>query len=392
MECSFDFSLHLHNGDPLSAKTVHEPSNRPPGTPPFTWEASALDALKYDRATDIRVWDLPTIFWFFEQYNGWGYRTGAGQNTTPPQRSPYLYSGTMFYQKGKYTSDNHFDPDAVSEQVGCMAQLKELELRGLVSFAQQIEDDPNTIGSVAAWQNILNGCGYYPVLFITGGLDAATQAMTKRFQKDLGLSQTGTVDLKTWQAGLSHKKLSGWSAVTPQLSSRKNPLPGTTIDVPPSIPPSTGGGVTRRLFAFYNQAQNYDAVYNNVMSWYGTMSNACVAFASTALRLSGYNVPKTKNSEGDISLWTSAFAQYLIEQGWTKFTDASQLERGDVVFTDDGDFDDGIPMHTYVFAGWQDQRNGVAWVIDNQDFRHLRNIDAGGGGFNFTPFAYFLRA
>src|SRR4051794_28179029 len=39
-ESSLDFRTHLHNGDPLSARTVHVPRNRPPGDPPFTWEAS----------------------------------------------------------------------------------------------------------------------------------------------------------------------------------------------------------------------------------------------------------------------------------------------------------------------------------------------------------------
>src|SRR2546426_3780207 len=44
MEASFDFTRHLHNGDPLTARTVQEPPNRPAsGQPPFTWEESATD-------------------------------------------------------------------------------------------------------------------------------------------------------------------------------------------------------------------------------------------------------------------------------------------------------------------------------------------------------------
>ena len=31
MECSGSFDKHLHNGDPLSARTVRVPANRPPG-------------------------------------------------------------------------------------------------------------------------------------------------------------------------------------------------------------------------------------------------------------------------------------------------------------------------------------------------------------------------
>src|SRR5262245_56567256 len=36
MECGSNFKLHLHNGDPLTARTVHYPPNRPKvGDPPF---------------------------------------------------------------------------------------------------------------------------------------------------------------------------------------------------------------------------------------------------------------------------------------------------------------------------------------------------------------------
>ena len=46
METGLSFSKHLHNGDPLTARTVQVPPGRPKtGNPPFTWEESALDAL-----------------------------------------------------------------------------------------------------------------------------------------------------------------------------------------------------------------------------------------------------------------------------------------------------------------------------------------------------------
>ncbi|MCA6559021.1 MAG: hypothetical protein IM583_21010, partial [Pseudanabaena sp. M114S2SP2A07QC] len=38
----------------------------------------------------------------------------------------------------------------------------------------------------------------------------------------LKLDPTGEVNLETWQAGLSHKKLDGWSAATPPISVRRN--------------------------------------------------------------------------------------------------------------------------------------------------------------------------
>src|SRR5262249_47178115 len=59
MECGLSFTEHLHNGDPLTARTTHVPSGRPPdGEPPFPWEVSALDALRFEgwtRWTDYSV-------------------------------------------------------------------------------------------------------------------------------------------------------------------------------------------------------------------------------------------------------------------------------------------------------------------------------------------------
>ena len=79
-----------------------------------------------------------------------------------------------------------------------------------------VENNPAVVGSVAAWQNILNGCGY-PLLHITENLDVATVETTKKFQKDVGLPQIEEVDLATWQAGLAHEKLPGWDPNTPAI-------------------------------------------------------------------------------------------------------------------------------------------------------------------------------
>ena len=144
MEASFDFSTHLYNGDSLNDRTVQFPAGRPrQGNPPFTWEKSAIDALNFDGATEIKSWDLPTIFWFLEGYNGWGYRTEEGQATTPTNRSPYIYSGTAHYKQGKYRADGIFDPSLVSTKVGCMAKLFGLVSKGLVNLDSSILQTAN---------------------------------------------------------------------------------------------------------------------------------------------------------------------------------------------------------------------------------------------------------
>ena len=46
MEGGGKFTKHLHNGDPLTDRTVRVPRGRPLfGNPPFRWEQSAIDAL-----------------------------------------------------------------------------------------------------------------------------------------------------------------------------------------------------------------------------------------------------------------------------------------------------------------------------------------------------------
>lgn len=121
LEGSLNFKTHLHNGDPLTGKTVHVPKGRPPGTPPFTWEASAADALTFDNMKGVKNWTLAVILFKLEGFNGFGYRTKHQDVLTP-----YLWSFTNHYEKGKFVADGKFDPNAVSQQVGAAAILKAL--------------------------------------------------------------------------------------------------------------------------------------------------------------------------------------------------------------------------------------------------------------------------
>lgn len=133
MECSFSFKEHLHNGDPLTHRTVNEPAGRPPssvGDPPFAWSVSAIDALQYDRFTSWDDWSIAGICFKLEAYNGWGYRS-HGIN------SPYLWSYSNHYERGKYTSDGYWDPDAVSKQVGAITALRKMVDDHLVDLAAQ---------------------------------------------------------------------------------------------------------------------------------------------------------------------------------------------------------------------------------------------------------------
>ncbi len=118
MECGFNFSAHLHNGDPLSARTVQVPKGRPlTGNPPFTWSQSARDALIFKGYHQVSDWSVPHMLHLFERYNGMGYR----RRGVP---TPYLWSYSNLYGKGKFVADGRFDPEAVSKQCGAALMLK----------------------------------------------------------------------------------------------------------------------------------------------------------------------------------------------------------------------------------------------------------------------------
>jgi len=123
MECGLSFREHLHNGDPLTARTRHVPAGRPrDGAPPFAWEASAVDALCLDRL-DRADWSWPgSALQTIEAYNGTGY-----ERFHPDVPSPYLWSWTSLYTRGKYIADGKWSSTAISGQSGTVALLKMLE-------------------------------------------------------------------------------------------------------------------------------------------------------------------------------------------------------------------------------------------------------------------------
>src|SRR5262245_19318306 len=124
LEAGLSFDLHLHNGDPLTARTVQVPAGRPvDGNPPFTWEESGQDALRYEGLTAVTDWSLDNTLYKLEGYNGYGYWS-QGVN------SPYLWGFSNHYTKGKYVKDHVFDKNAVSHQAGSAVVLKRLIDRG----------------------------------------------------------------------------------------------------------------------------------------------------------------------------------------------------------------------------------------------------------------------
>jgi len=229
LEASFSFTTHLHNGDPLSARTIQEPPGRPAtGSSPFTWKESATDAMrlkKFDREQD---WSLPRLLNRWEAYNGFGYRKFS-------INSPYLWSFSDHYTKGKFVRDGVFDPEAVSGQCGAAVVLKHLIDAGVVMLQGRTGvvvaeaalglQTPNlpTSASVpfaharaeiefpgdlsqgsrkkAAVRRVQEWCSFHcAATRIDEDFGSGTADAVVAFQQDKGIPPSGTVDARTWAA------------------------------------------------------------------------------------------------------------------------------------------------------------------------------------------------
>lgn len=129
LEASFNFRAHLHNGDfPLSARTRQVPAGRPlKWLPPSDWESSATDAMKLLGFTGQSDWSLERTLYRLEAYNGFGYR----QLGVP---TPYLWSFSQHYDRGKFVADGKFSRTARSQQCGAAVMLKLLDASGEIDW------------------------------------------------------------------------------------------------------------------------------------------------------------------------------------------------------------------------------------------------------------------
>ncbi len=157
---------HLHNGDPLDARTVQVPAGRPKAPePPYTFEQSAEDALRLKKLDLWQDWSLTGTLHQLERYNGMGYRRLG-------KPSPYLWSFSQHYESGKYIADGQYSDSAVDAQCGAATLLRRLlELQQfnfpdepeiasstplVVSFAASMPTDPTIIERATKLQIWLN--------------------------------------------------------------------------------------------------------------------------------------------------------------------------------------------------------------------------------------------
>ena len=131
LESSFNFRAHLHNGDfPLSARTRQVPAGRPAKwLPPSDWESSARDALRLLGFAGQKDWSLERTLYRLEAFNGFGYRPHG-------VASPYLWSFSNHYDRGKYTADRKWSASAKSQQCGAAVMLRLLTDAGEIDWPQ----------------------------------------------------------------------------------------------------------------------------------------------------------------------------------------------------------------------------------------------------------------
>lgn len=132
MESGGHWNSHLHNGDPLTARTVRVPSDRPANEPEkgwgvgYTWEESAIDAIELKGFDDVTDKSLPAWLWRSHIYNGFGNVNYVGDLGRSYLYTPYIWSGSNIYQSGKFIRDGVFDRNATSKQIGVAPIIKNL--------------------------------------------------------------------------------------------------------------------------------------------------------------------------------------------------------------------------------------------------------------------------
>lgn len=135
-EASGRFSAYLGNGEAWNRRTTIVPIGRGPFN---SFEDGAVDALTIEGLTSVHVWGPERALFYFEKFNGFGYRNRG-------LRSPYLWGGTNHQQPGKYVRDNVFDPTVMDSQLGAAPLMFGLQARfaGMPVKPQGAPQTPST--------------------------------------------------------------------------------------------------------------------------------------------------------------------------------------------------------------------------------------------------------
>ncbi len=186
-ESDFDFSTHLHNGDSLKRRTVQVPAGRPKQPdPPYGWEESAIDALRWDRLDLVADWSVAGIAYAAETYNGFGPRKRG-------RKSGYLWAGSNVYDGGKFIADRKWNAAHWDTQLGVMTVLSHLMaidegIRTAVAAGVPSRRRPVSIGDALAADK-----GATATVVAVGSVAPAAPAATGASGETVWLIAGGTV-------------------------------------------------------------------------------------------------------------------------------------------------------------------------------------------------------
>lgn len=170
-----DWRTSLAQGDPWNKKSTHVPKGRGPFT---SWEEAAVDALVNcaPYAAKNKDWSIGGLLTMLEQYNGLGYA-----NRKIP--SPYIWSGTDQYARGKYVADGKFNANTVDKQLGCAGLLLAMQK---IDPSVTLEGPPhNQEGTnIEVVQRRLDALGYHEVGTIDGKWGGKTAGAIAAFKND----------------------------------------------------------------------------------------------------------------------------------------------------------------------------------------------------------------
>lgn len=202
-EADLDFNDSPAQGDPWRRVSTHVPK----GLGPYpSWEAAAVASYKREGLDRIGAgkWTWELVCYYGELFNGFGYRDFHHEH------SPYLWGGTNIQQRGKYTADDHFDPNEMDTQLGMIpiakriAQLApELDITtsGLVVPAPKpsgLATSSNPAHNVTWLQTALKELGFE--IAVDGSYGKETRRIVTSFQREFGIHVDGYAGPETLNA------------------------------------------------------------------------------------------------------------------------------------------------------------------------------------------------
>ncbi len=201
-ESSSDYSRSPAQGDPWRQVSTHVPR----GLGPYKgWAEAAIAAYRLDNLDKVGAanWTWARACYEGELFNGFGYRA---HNI----HSPYLWSWTNIYTRGKFVADGKFNPHQKDQQCGIaplMLTLQQLDaslgLTGRPPKGPIAAPEPVPIGAGggqhdAAWiQAQLNTRGTRPPLVIDNHYGRMTRRAVAEFQAAHQLTTDGLAGPET---------------------------------------------------------------------------------------------------------------------------------------------------------------------------------------------------